>query len=84
MVERVDAFESQLELDAFPDPGVLDDRHVQVVGSVRTDSGKPRIQGTQILAGLQGGVPFEAGIDIEPPFYVALTFRQRNLVFRGG
>jgi len=36
-------------------------------------------QGTKILAGLQSGVPFEAGIDIEPAIHGALAIRNRNI-----
>jgi len=44
MVQRVDALETQLELNAFPQPGVLDDRQIQVVGAIRANAREPGTQ----------------------------------------
>ena len=40
MIQGVDAFKAQLELDAFLELRVLDDRKIQVVDSIGADSRK--------------------------------------------
>src|SRR5206468_5534417 len=44
VVQGVDAFKAQLQLDSFPNPGIFDDRQIQVISPVSPHSGKSRTQ----------------------------------------
>src|ERR1700682_1002823 len=80
VVQSVDPFEAQLELHPFPDPRVLDDRKIQVVGSIPTDSGEAGTQCPQVLAELQPGVPLKSRIHVEPAVHRARAVRKRNVL----
>src|SRR5262245_9536427 len=79
VVQRIDAFEAQLELDSFFQPCVLDDCQVQVVRAIGSYTRKSRIQGSQILTGLQPRIPFKSSVDVEPAVHGPLAVRNRNV-----
>jgi hypothetical protein len=77
VVQRIDRFEAQLELNPLPKSRILDYRQIQVVRSIRANSREAGTQNPQVLAGLQPGISLESRTGIKPAVHRASTIRNR-------
>src|SRR5687767_8282307 len=79
MVECIEELTAKLEVVPFANSGVLQDRQVPAIVGSGANAGEPKRERPKIRCELASRLCDKARIGIEPPVYIPLAARERNI-----